>query len=69
VGLSKSAACVKRWSARTASDLVVGAIGLSLFVSNQFSDFLLNIASEVLRSAFDLMSIHGDFTQIVNELL
>jgi hypothetical protein len=47
----------------------VGALGHLLFVSNQFPDFLLNFASEVLSSAFDLISIHGDFTQIVNELL
>jgi hypothetical protein len=69
VGLWKSAAWVKRWSARTARHLVAGALGLLLFVSNQFTDFLLNFASEVLSGAFDLISIHGDFTQIVNELL
>jgi hypothetical protein len=47
----------------------VGALGPLLFVSNRFPDFQLNFAIEVFRSAFDLISIHGDFTQIVNELL
>jgi hypothetical protein len=52
-----------------AHDPVVGALGPLLFVSNRFPDFQLNFAIEVFRSAFDLISIHGDFTQIVNELL
>jgi hypothetical protein len=35
--------------------LFVGALGLLLLVANELSGFLLNFASEVFHSAFDLI--------------
>jgi len=51
------------------SDLLVDALGLLAFVSNEFPGFLLNLAGEVLDSAFDLIFVHGELPSEVNELL
>lgn len=52
-----------------ASDLFVDALGLLFFVTNEFPGSLLNLASEVLNSALDLVFVHDSFPLKVNELL
>jgi hypothetical protein len=44
-----------------ASDLVHDALCLLSLAANEFSGLLLNLASEVLDSAFDLILVHGGF--------
>lgn len=48
LGVSKPLFCLAR-------DLFVDALGLLLLVANELSGFLLNFASEVFHSAFDLI--------------
>jgi hypothetical protein len=52
-----------------ASDLLVDALGFLLFVSNEFPGSLLDLASEVLNGALDLIFVHDGFPLKVNELL
>jgi hypothetical protein len=53
---------------RLASDLFVDALGLLTFVSNEFPGFLLDLASEVFDSAFDLIFVHDGFPSKMNKL-
>jgi len=50
-----------------AGDLLVDALGLLHFVAKVFSGFLLDFASEVFHSAFDLILVHGGSPLKVSE--
>jgi hypothetical protein len=52
-----------------ASYLLVDAFGLLTLASSDLTGFLLDFASEVPNSAFDLIFVHGGFRSEVNDFL
>lgn len=42
--------------------LFLQALGLLLFVADQFASLFLNFASDIFDKAFDLIFIHADFS-------